>query len=118
MNLISLFFIFLFVVSALGILHTYFFYPVWMMLFTTKKIQNEKVYEESEKDNLPTVAILFAAYNEESVLDAKLKSTFKTSYPLHKLNVYVGSDASTDRTNEIVKQYTEKYPQLKLIDSY
>lgn len=116
MNLISLFFIFVFVVSALGILHTYFFYPVWMMLFTTKKIQNDNLHEESDLENLPTVAILFAAYNEESVLDAKLKSTFNTSYPLHKLNVYVGSDASTDRTNEIVKQYAEKYPQLKLIE--
>jgi len=116
MTLISLFFILLFVVSSVGILHTYFFYPVWMILFTKQKTQNDFVFQDNEMDVLPTVSILFAAYNEESVLDAKLKSMLNTTYPIDKIKIIVGSDASTDKTNEIVMQYSALHPQVQLIE--
>jgi len=116
MTLISLFFILLFVVSSVGILHTYFFYPVWMILFTKQKKQNDFVFQDNEMDVLPTVSILFAAYNEESVLDAKLKSMLNTTYPIDKIKIIVGSDASTDKTNEIVMQYSALHPQVQLIE--
>jgi cellulose synthase/poly-beta-1,6-N-acetylglucosamine synthase-like glycosyltransferase len=55
-------------------------------------------------------------YNEEKVIEQKILSTFKTSYPIEKIEFLIGSDASTDRTNDIIRSYTEKYPQIKLIE--
>lgn len=115
MFLITLFLFILFLVSSIGILHTYFFYPFWMIFFTKEKTQNDLLFHLNEPNDLPLVDILFAAYNEESVLEAKLNSMLKTNYPLNKLRIFVGSDASTDRTNEIIEHFSSQYPNVFLI---
>jgi len=56
-----------------------------------------------------------AAYNEEKVIGDKIASVFKTSYPLQKIHFYIGSDASTDKTDEIIQEWQRKYPQINLI---
>jgi cellulose synthase/poly-beta-1,6-N-acetylglucosamine synthase-like glycosyltransferase len=61
---------------------------------------------------LPDVAVFFAAYNEIKVIEEKLKSIIATSYPLTKLKVFIGSDNSTDGTNEVLAQYAKLYPSL------
>src|SRR5688500_8738601 len=84
----------IFVISALLILHTYLFYPAAMILFFPKK--RHKIASYKITDELPQVAVLVAAYNEEKVIGEKVISVFNTSYPLSRLKVYVGSDASMD----------------------
>ncbi|MDI9340510.1 MAG: glycosyltransferase [Sediminibacterium sp.] len=102
----------IFIISALCIAHTYVFYP----LFCIWRVRNHKrpVLERMTSVNLPEVAVVFAAYNEEAVIEAKLKSIYEGSYPLNKIHVYVGSDASTDRTEEIVKTISEHVPGITL----
>ncbi|MBL0104577.1 MAG: glycosyltransferase [Bacteroidetes bacterium] len=56
---------------------------------------------------LPEVAVLVAAYNEEDVIEDKIHNTLNLDYPSSKLKMYVISDGSTDRTNEIVSRYPE-----------
>jgi cellulose synthase/poly-beta-1,6-N-acetylglucosamine synthase-like glycosyltransferase len=68
------------------------------------------------EEELPTVAVLIAAYNEESVIEEKLNSIYHSDYPLFKINVYVGSDASKDQTVAIVKRLQSKYDSLFLIE--
>ena len=102
-----------FFVSVTLILHTYLFYPVFMIGFFSKTKNNYDVY--SVMDELPTIAILIAAFNEEIVIREKINSVFNTNYPLHKLKVYVGSDASIDDTEKIVTGLKQKYPQLDLV---
>lgn len=107
----SLLFI-IFVLAAYGILHSYVVYPLWLIVFTgDKKITKEQFTTE---DNLPNVAILMAAYNEEKVIGEKIASVFNTKYPLEKIVFYIGSDASTDNTDSIINEYSQKYPQIKL----
>lgn len=76
-------------------------------------MENRIIFAEND-DNLPAVSILLAVYNEASVLDHKIKSTFSTSYPLNKIEFLIGSDASTDNSNSIIEHYQNQYPQLKL----
>jgi len=57
---------------------------------------------------LPHVSILMALFNEEEVIEEKLNSILKTSYPNNKIEILIGSDNSTDKTNEIVEQYSIK----------
>jgi cellulose synthase/poly-beta-1,6-N-acetylglucosamine synthase-like glycosyltransferase len=99
--------------SLFLILHTYLFYPVGMLLLFSKAKNNPGKFSEDEE--LPNVAILIAAYNEEKVIEKKILSVFNTTYPLSKVNVYVGSDASTDKTESIIASLQGKYANLHLM---
>lgn len=66
--------------------------------------------------DLPVVSLVISAFNEEDMLDQKLDSIFNTDYPLQKLEVLIGSDASTDNTVAILKEYAGRFPQLRYFD--
>lgn len=102
----------IFSLSVLGIAHTYVLYPLFCRFYGSK--HNHKKPLTLPADNLPAIAIVFAAYNEELVIEAKLKSIFESQYPLEKINVFIGSDASTDRTEAIIMNYQQIYPSLVL----
>ena len=63
---------------------------------------------EPSTDNLPTVAVLIAAHNEETVIDERIKDALQLEYPREKLEVVIASDGSSDRTAQIANQYTSK----------
>ncbi len=100
-------------ISFLCILHSYVLFPLILNLLAKGKKQNRLIYLPDD-DGLPVISILLAVYNEESVIEEKIKSTFNTGYPLPKIHFYIGSDASVDRTNEIIKKYQDTYGQLYL----
>ena len=50
----------------------------------------------------PVVSVIISAYNEEAVIEQKVRNTLDLDYPTDLLEVIVSSDGSTDRTNEIV----------------
>ncbi len=105
--------IIIFAVSVYLILHSYLFYPLLLFLFTGDK---KKGFPEFNKENdLPTVAILMAAYNEEKVIGEKIKSVYETNYPKQKITFFIGSDASTDKTDSIIMDWQQKFPQINLI---
>lgn len=88
--------------------HSYALFPFLLKLLSRNKKQNENCYQLN--DDLPTVAILLAVFNEEQVIEEKIRSTFDTKYPIDKIKFFIGSDSSTDNTNEIVQRFAEKYP--------
>jgi len=53
------------------------------------------------RDDVPTVAVIVAAYNEESVIERRVANLRALDYPAEKLEIVVTSDASTDRTDEL-----------------
>lgn len=57
----------------------------------------------SSDQYLPTVSVLIAARNEQKDIAWKLAQTLAWGYPQHKLEVLVGSDASTDGTDEAIR---------------
>ncbi len=59
-----------------------------------------------------SVSILIAVYNGEKFLAEKLDSILQLDYPAELLQVFVLSDGSTDRTNEIARQYGARGIQL------
>ncbi len=95
-----------FFVSAYCILHTYLFYPLWMI---SRKMKSAIL---EEKDFTPQIAIVFAAYNEELVIEAKLKSIYDSNYPQDKIKIYIGSDSSIDSTDTIVEKFRQKYSNI------
>ncbi len=73
--------------------------------------------ESHDKDSLyrPNVSVIVAARNEETNIDECLACLVKLDYPNKKFEIIVVDDGSTDKTASIVQEYTQRYPQLKLI---
>ena len=53
----------------------------------------------------PKVTVIVAAYNEELVIERRLENLLALDYPAEKLDLVVTSDASTDRTHELVGRF-------------
>jgi len=103
----------IFLASLLLVLHTYVLYPLFMLLFFSR---DKMVIETFNlNDELPKVAVLIAAYNEEEVIVQKIKSVFNSTYPHDKISVYVGSDASVDNTEKLIEDLKNQYQNLELV---
>ena len=98
---------YVFLVTAGLLLHAYLVYPVSLPLlslfFSLKRKQGNP--------NKFKVTMVIAAHNEEKVIEEKIRNTFDLEFPRKNLEVLIGSDASTDRTNAIISQYA---PDVKL----
>lgn len=57
----------------------------------------------SKGDVEPSVAVIVAAHNEETVIERRISNLRSLDYPSEKLEIVVTSDASTDRTEEIAE---------------
>ena len=101
---------FIFWFFILLIAHSYLFYPFWM-----KKRVQKKENTHQPNTHFPFVAVLIAAYNEEQIIEEKLSSTLNTAYPTEKLSIWVGSDKSSDGTDEIVRKMAKKFPNVHLV---
>ena len=62
----------------------------------------------------PTVTVMVVAHNEEKVIEKKLNNLLLIDYPREKIDFIVTSDASTDDTNQIVSQFADRHPEMKL----
>jgi cellulose synthase/poly-beta-1,6-N-acetylglucosamine synthase-like glycosyltransferase len=87
------------------ILHSYMLYPWILQVLSARKKENNIQYSDEE---LPAVTIIMSVFNEEKVIAEKLDSMLEVVYPPEKITLLVGSDASTDRTNEILSDYQQK----------
>jgi cellulose synthase/poly-beta-1,6-N-acetylglucosamine synthase-like glycosyltransferase len=56
-------------------------------------------------DIAPTVAVIVAAHNEESVIAQRIENLLQLDYPRESLELVVSSDASSDRTEEIALEF-------------
>jgi cellulose synthase/poly-beta-1,6-N-acetylglucosamine synthase-like glycosyltransferase len=102
----------LFWLSVAVILYSYLIFPAIIQLLSAGRRIKSEFYEPEDKD-LPLISLLIAAFNEEVVIEEKINSIFTTGYPFDKLEVLIGSDNSTDRTNEIVSNLTSRFPKLR-----
>lgn len=65
--------------------------------------------------SLPRVSIVVAAWNEEAVIDRRLENLLALDYPPELVEIVVASDASTDRTDELVAAVAAREPRVRLI---
>ena len=60
----------------------------------------------------PAVSVIVAAHDEESVVEHRLENLLALDYPAEKLELVVASDASTDRTDELVRSFAGRGVRL------
>jgi cellulose synthase/poly-beta-1,6-N-acetylglucosamine synthase-like glycosyltransferase len=63
----------------------------------------------------PTVAFVIPAHDEEMVIERRLANVLELDYPPAKLEIVVASDASTDRTDELVEAVAAREPRVRLL---
>jgi len=90
----------LFWVSLVALVWTHAAYPAFATLLA--RLIPRRV---RKADIEPTVAVIIAAYNEESVIARRIENLRELDYPSDRLRIVVSSDASSDRTEEIALQY-------------
>lgn len=64
----------------------------------------------------PKVAVLLAVRNEEALLASCLESLLASDYPVDKLEIWIGNDASEDETLTIAQAYASKDSRVHCID--
>ena len=99
----------LLVLCLLGIIITYGLYPLWQILFPGK---SHPILEINF--NAQLVTVIFAAYNEQDVIEEKIRSIYHSSYPNELIEVWIGSDKSTDATEEIITRLQLEFKTLHL----
>jgi cellulose synthase/poly-beta-1,6-N-acetylglucosamine synthase-like glycosyltransferase len=62
--------------------------------------------------DLPTLSFLVAAYNEESVIEERLRNALALDYPADKLQIVVACDGCNDATAAIVARYADRGVRL------
>ncbi len=83
------------------------------ILLLTDEYKNTPTYKNTD---LPHIAILIAARNEEALLTDCLNSLLKLNYPTNKLTILIGNDGSTDKTEEILKQFCSTYTHINYVN--
>lgn len=109
----ALLFVFVFCGSALALAHTYFLYPAFLSV--ARRVRKSSLPVGS-LDTYPPVVLIIAAYNEEDVIAEKIENSLELDYPREKLDIVVFSDASSDRTDEIVESYADEGVRLMRIE--
>ncbi len=90
----------IFWLAVTALFYVYVGYPILVYLVSLifpKKIQRATIQ--------PKVTVLITAYNEEKAIRAKIENTLRIYYPKNQLEILIASDGSTDKTDEIVKEY-------------
>jgi len=97
-------------ISALALAHTYVIYPLAMRILARKRRLPSSTAGSDGENATPPVVVFMAVYNEEAVLEETLRSIGGNDYPADKLEIVIGSDGSTDRSHEIVRDFQERHP--------
>lgn len=93
----------LFCASLAAIAYVYFGYPLLLRLGAVGRRQSFR-----RAGAHPTVSIIVAAHNEEVAIEAKLRNLLALDYPGERVEILVGSDGSSDKTEDIVRQFAHE----------
>ena len=94
-------------ISATALFYTYAGYPV--LVYAVSLLFPKQV---NRAEFRPAVTVLITAYNEEGDIREKIENTLELDYPKEKLEILIASDGSTDKTDEIVREFSIEKVQL------
>ena len=107
-----LFFYILYWVCVGLLVYSYIVYPLIIRLLHHFFTPNFTCFNKNE--TFPPVAVLMAAHNEAAVIAKKIRSVEESAAQIPNLNFtfWVGSDNSSDQTNEIVSELQKEFSNL------
>src|SRR3954469_8359570 len=97
---------FFFWFSLFIVFYTFLGYGIVLyVLVRIRRIFKGKRLLPSLDQNFPTLTLVIAAYNEESIIEEKIRNTLELSYPQGKLKLLFITDGSSDRTPDLIARY-------------
>ena len=89
------------------VFYTYIGYGIvlYLMVKVKELFVKRKNAPSFDEASLPEVTLLVAAYNEEDVVEEKMKNSLALDYPADKLHFMWVTDGSTDQTNTMLERY-------------
>lgn len=99
----------LFWISLFIVFYTYIGYGILLyILVKIKECFHTPTLWPMPTDNaLPPLTLFIAAYNEEDVVDEKMRNCLELDYPADKLRILWVTDGSNDRTNERLSRWPQ-----------
>jgi len=97
-----------FFICLLWITIPYLLYPLWQLAFTGKPL------EINTPSSFPKISVVFAAYNERTIIKEKIRSIFASHYPQELIEVWIGSDLSDDGQDDIIRELQKEFSGLNL----
>ncbi len=91
--------------SVLAVLYTYFGYPLILLIISRYTRRDTSL---AQRAYTPSVTLIITAHNEAARIENKLQNTLELEYPPESMEIIVASDASTDGTDETVRQYAQR----------
>lgn len=86
--------------------YSYLGYGLLLWLWLKIRPSKKKQYLDN-REMLPRVTMIVAAYNEENFIEEKIKNTLDLDYPQDKLDIIFITDGSSDRTPDIISHYNK-----------
>ncbi len=86
-------------------LYTYIGYPA--VLWLIGRVRSKPLVDRDPPE-WPAVSITVPVYNEEAQVRDLIESLLAIDYPKDRLQILLVSDASSDRTDEIVQEYADR----------
>lgn len=93
------------------IIYSYIIYP--SAIYFAALLSGRKKISYDKSIDYPYVTILMSVYNEEMVIDKKVRALTELDYPEDKIDILIGSDGSTDKTNSLLENLEKKISILK-----
>jgi cellulose synthase/poly-beta-1,6-N-acetylglucosamine synthase-like glycosyltransferase len=94
---------------VLILVHNYFIYPLVIFIISHFFKGNNNL-----PDHNYSISIIISAYNEEKVISDRIINISHLDYDFNNLEVLIGSDGSTDKTNSILIDMQKKYSWLSV----
>lgn len=95
---------FIFWTNFILIAFCYIGYP--LLLWVITRLYSRPVRKARLEDG---VSVVIAVWNEADVIKGKLNNLVSLDYPTGDSEILIGSDGSTDQTNEIVERFVRNY---------
>lgn len=93
--------------------YTYAGYPALLLLAGgSRRRRSELGAALPADDDLPSISILVAAYNEERQIRRTIEGLLALDYPADRRQIVIVSDASTDGTDDIVREFAGQGVEL------
>ena len=91
------------------VIYSYIVYPFVTIMLS----ERAKAKGRSQSSITSKVSILIAAHNEEPVIESKILSILASNYPKESIEILIGTDKCTDKTDEIIQRLSESNRNIK-----
>jgi cellulose synthase/poly-beta-1,6-N-acetylglucosamine synthase-like glycosyltransferase len=86
------------------VMYAYAGYPIILWVLSRFAGDRREPPELHDAD-LPAVSLLIAAFNEEAVIEERVRNALAMDYPADRLEIVIASDGSSDSTADIVTRF-------------